>query len=59
MTGRADGEPAWWLNLQAQPDAVVELSNGHQAARGRAANGEERARLWPGGATSGTTSTLT
>src|SRR5262245_1180849 len=23
MNGWADGEPAWWLNLQAHPDATV------------------------------------
>lgn len=46
MNGWADGEPAWWLNLQAQPDAVVELKEGRRAVRGRAAEGEERARLW-------------
>ena len=46
MNGWADGEPAWWLNLQAQPDASVELKDGTHAVRGRAAEGEERARLW-------------
>ena len=25
MNGWAEGEPAWWLNLQAQPDVTVEL----------------------------------
>ena len=25
MNGRAEAEPAWWLNLQAQPDVTVEL----------------------------------
>ena len=46
MNGWADAEPAWWLNLQAHPDASVELKNGSRAVRGRAAEGEERARLW-------------
>jgi deazaflavin-dependent oxidoreductase (nitroreductase family) len=46
MNGWADGEPAWWLNLQAQPDVEVELKDGRRAVRGRAATGEERARLW-------------
>jgi hypothetical protein len=46
MNGWADGEPAWWLNLQAQPDATVELKDGSRAVRGRAAEGDERARLW-------------
>ena len=42
----ADAEPAWWLNLQAHPDAVVELKDGSQAVHARAAEGDERARLW-------------
>jgi deazaflavin-dependent oxidoreductase (nitroreductase family) len=46
MNGWADGEPAWWLNLQAHPEASVELKNGSRAVRARAAEGEERARLW-------------
>jgi deazaflavin-dependent oxidoreductase (nitroreductase family) len=46
MNGWADAEPAWWLNLQAHPDAIVELKNGSRKVRARAAEGEERARLW-------------
>jgi len=46
MNGWGDGEPAWWLNLQAQPDARVVLADGERAIRGRAAVGEERSRLW-------------
>ena len=46
MNGWADGEPAWWLNLQAHPDATVELKEGPRAVHGRAARGDERARLW-------------
>ena len=46
MNGWADGEPAWWLNLQMHPDARVVLANGQRAVRGRAAEGEERSRLW-------------
>jgi F420H(2)-dependent quinone reductase len=46
MNGWGDPEPAWWLNLQAQPEAVVELPSGMRAVRARAAEGEERARLW-------------
>jgi deazaflavin-dependent oxidoreductase (nitroreductase family) len=46
MNGWAQAEPAWWLNLQAQPDTVVELHDGRRAVRGRAADGEERDRLW-------------
>jgi deazaflavin-dependent oxidoreductase (nitroreductase family) len=46
MNGWATPEPAWWLNLQAHPDARVDLKGGSRAVRGRAAEGEERARLW-------------
>ncbi len=46
MNGWAEAEPAWWLNLQAQPDATVELKTGARAVRGRAAEGDERVRLW-------------
>ncbi len=46
MNGWADPEPAWWLNLQAQPDAIVDLPGGTRAVRARAANPEERPRLW-------------
>ena len=46
MNGWADAEPAWWLNLQAHPNATVELKTGSRAVRARAAEGEERARLW-------------
>jgi F420H(2)-dependent quinone reductase len=47
MNGWADPEPAWWLNLQANPDATVELPDGStRVVRARAAVGEDRERLW-------------
>jgi deazaflavin-dependent oxidoreductase (nitroreductase family) len=46
MNGWSDAEPAWWLNLQAHPDAMVDLADGPRTIRGRAAEGEERSRLW-------------
>jgi F420H(2)-dependent quinone reductase len=46
MNGWADGEPAWWLNLQAHPDAKVDLADGPRLVRARAAEGDERSRLW-------------
>jgi F420H(2)-dependent quinone reductase len=46
MNGWADPEPAWWLNLQAQPDATVDLVGEACAVRARAARGAERSRLW-------------
>ena len=46
MNGWMEAEPAWWLNLQARPEATVELQGEERAVRGRAAQGEERQRLW-------------
>jgi deazaflavin-dependent oxidoreductase (nitroreductase family) len=46
MNGWADPEPAWWLNLQAQPDATVELSDGTREVTARKATADERPRLW-------------
>ena len=46
MNGWADPEPAWWLNLQANPEATVELLDRARRVVARAAEGEERARLW-------------
>ena len=46
MNGWGDAEPAWWLNLQAHPDATVELAGQSRSVTARAAVGEERARLW-------------
>lgn len=46
MNGWADGEPAWWLNLQAHPAARVRTRDGERLVTARAADGEERARLW-------------
>ncbi|MGW0246322.1 nitroreductase/quinone reductase family protein [Nocardia goodfellowii] len=46
MNGWGEGEPAWWLNLQARPDATLDLKGGSRAVRGHAATGAERDRLW-------------
>jgi deazaflavin-dependent oxidoreductase (nitroreductase family) len=46
MNGWADAGPAWWLNLQAQPDTSIDLADGSRAMRARAAAGAERERLW-------------
>ena len=46
MNGWAEGEPAWWLNLQADPDAIVDLVDGPRKVSARAAVGDERGRLW-------------
>jgi deazaflavin-dependent oxidoreductase (nitroreductase family) len=47
MNGWGEAEPAWWLNLQAQPKAVVELTSGiRREVLGRVAVDDERERLW-------------
>jgi len=47
MNGWDEGQPAWWLNLQANPDASVRLADGEvRLVRAREAVGEERDRLW-------------
>ncbi|HSC50126.1 MAG TPA: nitroreductase/quinone reductase family protein [Gaiellaceae bacterium] len=47
MNGWGAAEPAWWLNLQADPQAVVQLAGGERReVLGRAAVGSERERLW-------------
>ena len=46
MNGWAEAEPGWWLNLQAHPEATVDVADGRRTVKGRAAKGEERSRLW-------------
>jgi len=46
MNGWMPDEPAWWLNLQDRPEATVELAGEHRNVRARAAQGQERERLW-------------
>ena len=42
-----DATPAWWLNLQANPEAEVQLGNERRRVRARRATPEEAERLWP------------
>ena len=46
MNGWAERAPAWWLNLEAHPDARVDLPDGSRAVRARVAKMDERSRLW-------------
>ena len=46
MNGWSNGEPAWWLNLEAHPEATVDVVDGSRQVTGRSAQGEERERLW-------------
>lgn len=46
MNGWGAPEPAWWLNMQANPECEIELPDGTRRFVGRAATGEDRDRLW-------------
>ena len=46
MNGWGADEPAWWLNLQAHPEATIQLKGRNYPVRARAATGDERTRLW-------------
>jgi deazaflavin-dependent oxidoreductase (nitroreductase family) len=39
--------PAWFHNLQANPDTTVQIGPEHRAVHARVATAEERERLWP------------
>jgi len=44
--GGAPEHPAWYLNLEANPDCHVQAGTVHVDARARVAQGEERSQLW-------------
>jgi deazaflavin-dependent oxidoreductase (nitroreductase family) len=47
MNGWDEGQPAWWRNLEANPDAVIRLKGQQERpVRARRAEGGERDRLW-------------
>ena len=47
MNGWDEGDPSWFLNLEAHPDAVVRLAGQPpRTVQARRAAGEERDRLW-------------
>jgi len=39
--------PAWFHNLQANPDTTVQVGSGRRQVRARVATPQERERLWP------------
>lgn len=41
------GVPAWWRNMQEQPQATVDLGSSTVLVEGHVADANERARLWP------------
>lgn len=44
--GGADAHPAWYLNLQADPDVTVQVRGDRFAARARTAGREEKPDMW-------------
>jgi deazaflavin-dependent oxidoreductase (nitroreductase family) len=47
MNGWDEGLPAWWLNLEANPDTVIRLKGQPmRRAHARRVDGDERERLW-------------
>lgn len=45
--GGAPTHPAWYLNLDANPEVEIQVRDERLPARARTASSEEKARLWP------------
>jgi deazaflavin-dependent oxidoreductase (nitroreductase family) len=45
--GGADEHPAWYRNLQTQPEVEIQHGTRRERRRARTADAAERARLWP------------
>lgn len=45
--GGSDAPPAWWLNLQAMPQATIEIKGTKRSVSTRSATAEEKATYWP------------
>ena len=46
--GGSNYSPAWWLNLQSDPHAEVEIGRARTRVTARRASPEEHVRLWAG-----------
>ena len=44
--GGSDWQPAWWLNLQAKPQATIEVDGAEVAITASAVDDADRDRLW-------------
>lgn len=44
--GGMDNPPAWWLNLERNPEATVQIGRDRQRVTARTTSGDERERLW-------------
>lgn len=42
----ADRHPAWWLNLQDRPEAIVQFGRARRAVKARAASDAEYEAMW-------------
>lgn len=45
--GGSPRDPDWWLNLQANPEATIEVGREKLRVRASQTSEEEKARLWP------------
>ena len=45
--GGSDAHPTWWLNLQADPTATIEIRGKRTPVRASQASDADRDRLWP------------
>ncbi len=45
--GGSDAPPAWWLNLQAMPEATIEIKGTRRQVAARKATTEEKTMYWP------------
>jgi deazaflavin-dependent oxidoreductase (nitroreductase family) len=45
--GGAPQHPAWYLNLQANPEVEIQVKGNKMHARARTATAEEKRELWP------------
>jgi len=45
--GGATKHPTWWLNLQSNPEAEIQVRGTKQQVKAERASAEEKRRLWP------------
>jgi F420H(2)-dependent quinone reductase len=45
--GGATKHPTWWLNLQSNPEAQIQVKGVKQRVRAEKGSAEEKQRLWP------------
>jgi deazaflavin-dependent oxidoreductase (nitroreductase family) len=45
--GGAVKDPTWWLNLQAEPEAWVQIKDIRRRVKAEQASAAEKQRLWP------------